>query len=96
MRSGRWLYDGAAEQPVDIVGLDYDFWYEDGRADDRLEPGERPRPLGPDGLLYYVRFRRAGESDTPTWVDSAGYSTIEQAMSAAQEKSPSEITWSST
>ena len=95
VRSGRWLYDGAVSQPVDIVGLGYDFWYEIGRADDQLEPGERPQPLDADGLLYYLRFRQAGDTETPTWVDSPGYSTIEQAMSAAQEKAPSDITWSS-
>ncbi len=25
VRSGRWLYDGSAPMPVDIVALDFDF-----------------------------------------------------------------------
>jgi hypothetical protein len=31
VRSGSWLYDWVAPQPVDIVGLDYDYWYESWR-----------------------------------------------------------------
>jgi hypothetical protein len=79
--------------PVDIVSLDYDFWYELGKADDQLEPGEVPQRMNENGVLYYCRFRRAGENTTPTWPDSAGYPDIERAMLAAQEQSPSPITW---
>ena len=46
-----------------------------------------------DGLLYYVRFKHAGELTTPTWPDSAGYSTIKSAMKAAEERTPGAITW---
>lgn len=95
VRSGRWLYDGSVDKPVDVIALDFDFWFEIGRADDRLEPGEVPQPLGPDGCLYYVRFRHAGEVESRTWVDGGGHPTIEQAMAEAQEKAPTEIRWAS-
>jgi hypothetical protein len=93
VKRGRWLYDGTVEMPVDIVGLPFDFWFEIGRSDEQLEPGETPQALGADGLLFYVRFRRAGETSTPTWPDSAGYATVDAAMKAAEERAPSTITW---
>lgn len=94
VRSGRWLYDDTVEMPVDIVGLTYDFWFELGKADDQLEPGETPTGPGESGLLFYVRFRRAGETSTPTWPDSAGYVTIDEAIRAAEERAPTAIVWS--
>ena len=93
VRTGTWLYDQSVARPVDIVGLDYDFWYELGKADDQLEPGEKPEPLSAEGLLYYARFQHAGETSEPTWVESPGRSSVEAAMKDAQEKSLSGITW---
>ena len=96
VRSGEWLYDDSVEKPVHIVALDFDFWHEVGRADDALEEGETPRPLGPDGCLYYVRFAHAGDRSTPTWVDSSGDTSLEAAMASAQGKMPTTITWRRT
>lgn len=96
VRTGRWLYDGTVEQPVDIVAFDHDWWYELAKADGTLEDGEVAKPLGRDGVLYYARFQRAGEDQEPTWVDSDGYKTCEEAMQAAQEKVASPITWEDT
>lgn len=93
VRSGSWVYAGEVARPVDIVGLSYDFWYELGRADGQLEPGETAQPLGEDGLLYYVRFRHAGETVEPTWPDSAGYDTIDGAIRSAETRAPSRIVW---
>ena len=93
VRHGKWLYDTTTFKPVDIVSLNYDFWYELGKADDQLEPDDEPQTMNPEGVLYYYRYRHAGELTTPTWPDSAGYSDLEQAMRAAQELLPSEIQW---
>jgi len=93
VRRGRWLYADAVYRPVDIIGMPYDFWFELGRADGQLEPGGTPQPLGEAGLLFYVRFKHAGETAEPTWPDSAGYTTIGRAIVAAEEKAPSEIVW---
>ena len=93
VRQGTWLYDSVARRPVDIVALDYDFWFSLGEADDRLGPGEQPQALGPDGCLYYVRFRRAGDPATPTWVDSGGFESVDEAMATAKAKSPAPISW---
>lgn len=93
VRSGRWLYDDTVEMPVDIIGLPYDFWFELAKADEQLDPGETPTAPGESGLLFYVRFRRAGETSTPTWPDSAGYVTIDEAVRAAEERAPTAIVW---
>ena len=90
---GTWLYDGSVERPVDIVALNSDWWYELAKADDQLDEGEEPMPLGPDGTLYYARFQRAGEASLPTWVDTLGHQTLHAAMSAAELKVNGGITW---
>jgi hypothetical protein len=93
MLNGHWLYDEKVEMPVDIVGIDRDWWFELSKADGMLEDGEAPMPLGDNGLLYYARFRHAGEVEEPTWVDTHGCATLAQAMAAAQDKVPTPITW---
>jgi hypothetical protein len=82
--SGTWLYDGTASLPVWVVALDYDYWFALGAADDLLEPGEEPTPLGPDGLLYYPSFRS---------IDGPGYPTIVQAKADAQARLTVPINW---
>jgi hypothetical protein len=93
VRSGSWLYAKEVAKPVDVVGLPYDFWFELARADDQLPPDETAMPLSDEGLLYYVRFRHAGETTEPTWPDSAGYDTVGAAMRNAEERVPSGIAW---
>lgn len=93
VRSGTWMYDGTVEQPVDIVSLDSDWWYELAAAEDSLDADEHPRPMGPDGVLYYVRFRKAGSPDTPTWVDSIGHADVADAVQTAEANAPSPIRW---
>ena len=96
VRTGRWVYDGGVEKTVDIVALDYDWWYKLAKADGALEDGEVAKSLGRDGLLYYLRFQRAGEDKEPIWVDSGGYETCEKAMQAAQTKVDGPINWLGT
>lgn len=93
IQSGAWLYDNTVEKPVDIIGLTFDFWYDLALADDVLDPGEEPEPLGADGMLYYVRFQLAGSQSMPTAVDSVGHPTVAQAKSVADEKVGSSIVW---
>lgn len=90
---GTWIYDDAVEMPVDIVGLPYDFWYEIGKADEQLQAGEEPTPLNSDGVLYYVRFRHAGQSLDRTWVDSSGFPSLPDAMAHADARVASPIIW---
>ena len=92
-RTGRWLYGDTTYLPVDIISLDSDFWYEMAKVEDQLEPDEEPQPMNSEGVLYYYRFRRAGESTATTWVDSGGFAAIEDAMNAAQDRAPSPIQW---
>ncbi len=70
---GKWRYDGAADEVVRIVGLPFDYHYSLAEADDQLEPGEKPEPLGPDGLLYYVVFAQLGGPGFPTVLQAKGY-----------------------
>lgn len=93
VRRGWWLYDGSVELPVDVVGLTYDFWYAIAETDGSLEPGEEPLEADRRGLIYYVRFWRAGETATPTWPDSGGDLDPEAAMRTAEARAPSPIRW---
>jgi hypothetical protein len=92
VKTGTWLYDGSAEMPVDIVGLEYDWYYEIDKVDDLLEEDDQPIPLGEEGLLYHVRFQRAGDTES-LWIDGGCYQRLEDAMKAAQERTPSPIKW---
>ena len=87
--SGRWTYDEAIEKPVDIVAFDFDWWHQLAVADGE-DPGES-QPVGPDGCLYYVRFRHAGERGESTWVDSAGYAVLEEAKHHTETRVPSPV-----
>lgn len=86
VKSGRWLYDDSVYSPVDIVALDFDYWYEVARQEGMLEEGELPESSDRDGFLYYVRFREAGKTASPTIVDSGACRTVEEAMSAAESR----------
>lgn len=81
---GQWKYDGTVDQAVRVVGLSFDYFYSLAEADGQLEPGEKPEPMGPDGLLYYVVFAH---------VDSPGFPTVLQAKGYAQSKVQSEVRW---
>ncbi|MEL7044649.1 MAG: hypothetical protein AAGL66_06470 [Pseudomonadota bacterium] len=92
VKSGEWLFEGELELPVDIVVLNYDWYYENEKGDGVLRKGAAPVPPGPDGLLYHVRFQEAGEVDE-LWIDGGCYSTLEEALDGAQWKAPSTIKW---
>lgn len=81
---GLWIYDGVTETPVSVISLPFDYWYELAKADEHLDAGEEPEPLGPEGVLYYASF---------TGVDSPGYPTVLQAKAAAQVKLKVAIVW---
>ncbi len=93
VRHGHWLYADSVEMQVDGVGLDYDWWYESASGAGILERDRQPMESGIHGLIYYARFKRAGENSEPTWLDSDGCTTPEDAMIAAEAKTPTPITW---
>jgi len=95
IKRGTWLYDGTVEKPVDIIALDYDWWYESAKAGGTLGPNEEPGPLGKEGYIYYVRFQRALEVAGPAWVDSPGHQDLEAAMRTAEAKVAGGIKWQS-
>ena len=93
VKVGTWLYGGTAETPVDIVSLEFDWGYEFDKAEGQLDSGDAPTPLGPDGCLYYVRFQHALSPATPTWPDSTGFNTLEEAMRFAESKVDGGVRW---
>src|SRR5688500_12610747 len=78
---------------VDIISLDYVWWHSLAEADDLAEPGEVPMPLGPDGLMYYGRFKQALQPSEPTWPDTFGHTTVAEAMQALSLKLGKRIRW---
>jgi hypothetical protein len=87
------------EQSVHVltgIALTYDYWHETARADGDLADLEQPQPLGPDGFLYYVRYRKADSTETPTWVDGGGFASLDEAVAAAENGVPSPVIWSNT
>jgi hypothetical protein len=82
--TGKWQYGGSGQMPVRIIALAFDYWYAVAEADQQLAEGERPEPLGEDGLLYYAHFSQ---------VDGPAYRTVIQAKGFAQSKVQSEIRW---
>ena len=88
---GTWLYDGTTLQPVFIVRLNYDFWYELGKDENALEDGEESC-LNENGFRYYVSFQGI-RVDGSFWPDSLGDMTIEAAKATAQSKVPSAVSW---
>ena len=96
VKTGKWLYGMSVYLPVDIVAINYDFWYQLDKADGQLELNDQPEPLNAEGVLYYVRFRKALEPLEPTWPDSSGYTDINEAMAYAQSKVPGSIHWDSS
>ena len=91
VKRGEWLYDESVYKPAYIVKLDYDFWYEMGKADGDLEPDETPE-LNEEGFLYYVCFKSDPET-IPGWVDSPGFKTIEKACDWAESQVPGTLSW---
>jgi hypothetical protein len=85
MKTGRWLYDGSVYGPVDIVALDFDYWYEIAPAEGALEEGELPETPDDGEALYYVRYRDAGKRSLPSGVDSAVSFTISDAMRTVEQ-----------
>lgn len=81
------------EHPVDIVALDYDWWYAMAEADGQLAPDEVPARSGAEGWLYYVRFTDAGNTRDVVSVDSMGYATISAAVRYAASKVRGTIRW---
>jgi len=79
--------------PVDVIGLDYDWWFESASGSGTLAADQKPMAPDKQGLTYYARFQRAGEANEPPWVDSDGHPTPEQAMIAAEAKAPAPIVW---
>ncbi len=96
VKVGTWIYGGSVETPVDIISLDCDWGYELDKVEGHLAPDDQPTPMGPDGCLYYVRFQHALTPPTPTWPDSIGFATVEEAMRCAEGKVKGGVRWHDT
>lgn len=87
VEGGTWLYGGVTPKRVLIVACNFDqhhAWELDAReyddwGDEQLSP---PRPMGPDGVLYYVRD-----------VTSPGYETIDEARAWVDAQPWGPVAW---
>lgn len=86
--AGTWLYDGVIQKPVEVVAFDCDYHFDRLPGDDGRDPWE-PYPLGPDGLLYYVR----ADGQEPLGFPPFRSLAEAQAWADAQDWAP--ITWES-
>ena len=93
VKKGTWLYGDSVRKPVDIIALDFDWWYDMVKKEGGQDEGEEPMPLGKQGYIYYVRFKSAGETEHPTWVDSGGDRELNDAIKLAESKVVSKIKW---
>lgn len=89
-RRKQGLFGGIA---VDVVALDYDWWHSLAEADGQLEPSEQPMPLGPDGWIYYGRLKDVGKPDEPTWPDTFGHHSPDEAAAALEAKLEMVFRW---
>ena len=78
---------------VDIIALDYDWWHSLAEADNQLDPGEEPMPLNSQGCIYYGRIRQALQNEEPTWPDTFGHATVEDAMRAIEINIGKTVRW---
>lgn len=93
VKRGWWLYDGLVERQVDVIGLEWDFWYRIAEEDGKLEPEDQPLETDADGLIYYVRFARAGSTQEKPWPESVGAATVEEAVADAEQRAPAPVRW---
>ena len=78
---------------VDIISLNYDWWYSLAETDNQLEPGDEPMPLNAQGVIYYGRYKQALQQEEPTWPDTFGDATVEAAMRSIELKIGKKIRW---
>ena len=88
---GTWPYAEGVLRHVFIIEADVDFWYEIAAADGTLEDGETPL-LNDAGKRYYVTFRGVDPGGR-FWPDGPGYLTIDDAVRAAEGRTPTPIEW---
>lgn len=84
VRQGVRLLSDGRRSPVRVIGLDYDYWYEERRARGAIPAGTGPLPMGPTGFLYYVCFPEIGDSLVRfPRVDTEAFATAEEAVMEA-------------
>lgn len=93
VKAGTWLYGRSIKQSVDVVALNYDWWFQMAQSEGLLESDEEPMAMGPDGCLYYVRFQQAASPLELTWVDSQGFPSVQGAIREAEKKAGGLIQW---
>ncbi len=91
VKEGVCLGLGDPAQPVFIIREDQDFWYEVKASAGILEEGEKPE-LNAEGWLYYLCYK-AHPIESPIWVDSDGFKTMEECVEHTESKFLDQIKW---
>ena len=76
---GTFLYDGTVPTRIAIIAKDHDASYALAEAENWLEPGEKPAPLGPNGVLYYQQGEITSHltlAEAKARIDAKGYGSI--------------------
>ncbi len=88
----RVLNDGS-RAPVRVIGLDYDFWYQERSTRSAVSDDETPLPLGEGGFFYYVCFPEVGDSLTNQRVDTEAFPTPGEAITEAVALVGGDVEW---
>jgi hypothetical protein len=94
IKTGTYRTGLLSRADADIISLDYDWWYSLAETDNQLEPDDAPIPLNAQGVIYYGRLKQALQPNEPTWPDTFGHASIEDAVQAIELKIGKEVRWS--
>ena len=92
VKSGKWKYDNCKFMTVKIFELNYDYWYEIAKADDRLEKNECPN-LNSEGVSYMIKWGEGEFADEDLVTKDWGGLDIVTAMNQAESKVQGGIIW---
>jgi hypothetical protein len=92
VKTGKWVYDNEVTLIVKIFRLNYDYYYEIAKADDRLESNEEPN-LNKNGESYMIKWGEGEFSDKDLVTRDWGGLTLESAIKKAESKIKTDIKW---
>jgi hypothetical protein len=93
IKQGVWILDDGIRAPVRVIGLDYDFWYQERSTRNAVSDDETPLPLGEGGFLYYVYFPEVGDSLANQRVDTEAFPTPGEGITEAVALVGGDVEW---
>ncbi|GJM60746.1 hypothetical protein [Persicobacter diffluens] len=90
--SGSWLYDNLVKQTVQIFALNYDYYYEIAKADNQIEPNEKPE-LNENGESFMIKWGNGEFSVKDLCAKEYGGLDLDSAIEKAERKVQGKIDW---